>query len=222
MRALFASETRCISNLLQMQWKKQFHSAPEIVSEYITEPSGSSGKPLFNCDFTLEFVERPIPPLAHLVALASVLPRALGAELFLVVEKHTLSPLMLELIGGPAFPIEHYAPYVHVVEATIGRILGNHQQRRREWPFGNVVDAIPIRKAAFARVLVVGKDVTFLYFPHDTRPVMCGQRINLASSDSQHIDCYLDEGRVVCFDGWVRTNVVRGEHTLVALPVVHE
>ena len=61
-----------------------------------------------------------------------------------------------------------------------------------------------MRKAAFARLLVVGSDATFLYFAAKTPRVIRGQRLNLVQQDDREIDCYFDGEEFVCVDGWIR------------------
>ncbi len=222
MRTLFASERRCVLNLFRTEWKRKMSSVPTVVTETVAEPVDRTKKPWFNCDFILDFVDWRTCKSDRSAAVCSVLPNALGAELFLVVEKATLSPTALELNGGAAFPIKHYARYVRIVEEAIHEHMERLDHREGEYLRKIMAEALSIGTSAFARVLVVNGDITFLYFPSDTKPVMRGQPINLVSGDNQYIDCYTDAGQVVCFDGWVRTNVVHGEHTLVASPVVHE
>jgi hypothetical protein len=147
-----------------------------------------------------------------------VLPNALGAELFLVVEKATLSPTALELNGGGAFSIEHYTPYIDAVEAAIQEAIGSVGGQNVGLPQLDPSKVTSVTKAAFARVLVVGSDVTFLYCPSIATPAMRGQRFNLAQADDREIDCYVDGEECVCFDGWIRTDVTTGERVLVSLP----
>src|SRR4029434_4676801 len=166
MRAPFASESRCVFNLFQLKWGDEKCCAPPIISETIAEPPNPRGKPWFNCDFILHFDDWRMNTSERSVAACSVLPSALGAELFLIVERDTLSPTALELNGGGAFSIEHYARYIDVVEAGIQEGIDEQGCRQPDHPWHRASTLIPINKAAFARCLVVGRDVTFLYFPH--------------------------------------------------------
>ena len=77
---------------------------------------------------------------------------------------------------------------------------------------------LPVKRSACARVLVVGGDVCFLYFPSEPVPVMRGLRFDLTESDDRQIACYLDEDEIVCFDGWIRTEITRSDQVLVAQP----
>jgi len=215
-RALFASEQRSVSNLWQMLWGHDVPRAPTVVSEMIAGPSNPRKTPWFNCDFIFNFVDWRTFRAERSASACSVLPNALGAELFLIVEKATLAPTALELNGASAFPIGHYATWIAIVEAAIHRALDEPEKLRGKWPLGQMSKSVRIEAAAFARVLVVEGDVTFLYFPHDTTPLMRGKRICLVSRDDARIDCYVDDDTVICFDGWVRTSVTHTDATLVA------
>ncbi len=218
MRVPFASEKRCISNLFQMKWEDEGRCPPAILSEVIVEPAHLKRRPWFNCDFVLHFVDWRATKSKRSASVCSVLPNALGAELFLVVEKATLTPTALELSGGAAFPITHFASYIQSVEESIERALRQLDHQQTQHPWKQMAKRIPIAKAAFARLLVVGGDVTFLYFPGKITPSMRGQCLNLTRGDECEINCYLDDDDVVCFDGWIRAEVAEGERVLVSLP----
>jgi len=147
-----------------------------------------------------------------------VLPNALGAELFLIVDKATLAPTALELNGGCAYSIKYYATLVGLVEESLREAVKLRKPRQTGRQWREVFQCIPIRHAAFARILVVGNDVTFLYFSEETTPVMRGRRVDLAQQDDREICFYIDGDEIVCFDGWVRVEITRTERTLVALP----
>jgi hypothetical protein len=215
MRPLFTSEKRCVLNLFRAKWGRELLDMPTVVSETIAHAADAARTPWFNCDFILDFVDYRAFRSERSAAVCSVLPNALGAELFLIVEKATLVPTALELNGGGAFPIGHFAEYIHVVEATVHKALTSLRTDvpQIRWP-----EAISIRKAASARVLVVGSDITFLYFTEDTTPAMRGQRVNLVERDDKEIRCYTDGDKVVCFDGWITTEVRVSERVLVSLP----
>jgi hypothetical protein len=218
MRNLFASERRCISNMSRMKWGHVVEPEPSVLREYYSEPVGRRGGRRFNCDFALEFVDRFEMWPESMATAASILPNALGAEVFLIVEKATLSPMALELVGGDAFSIKHYASLIDVVEAAIQQAMKLREVRRTGPPWRELVEFVSIEEAAFARLLVVGSDITFLYSPSVTTPVMRGQRFNFAQADDREIDCYLDGKECVCFDGWIRTESTTSERVLVSLP----
>jgi hypothetical protein len=218
MRALFASERRCVSNLFQMKWNGQIRSAPFVLTETTAEPTNPNKKPWFNGDFILDFIDWRALKSERSASACSVLPNALGAELFLVVEKDTLLPTALELNGGGAFSIKYYAKYIDYVEAAVCDTLSGLCNQVSGLTLKRLSQVTPITKAAFARVLVVGSDITFLYSPTDTIPVMRGQRFSLTQADDREIDCYADGEDIVCFDGWIRANVNQSERVLVAVP----
>jgi len=218
MRAPFSSERRCISNLIEMEWRSPLRFAPTIVSEYIAPPIDPGKRPWFNCDFTLDFIDPRTASSEHVATMSPVLPNTLGAEVFLVVQKELLAPMRLELIGGGAFSIKYYTSYLDNVEAAIREAVELRERRETRVPWHEMVEAASMRRAAFARLLVVGTDATFLYFPGETAPLTRGQRFSLVQRDDRDIDCYVDGDKVVCFDGWIRAEVTPTERTLVALP----
>jgi hypothetical protein len=218
MRTLFVSERRCVSSLFRMKWNYQIHSAPLVLTETIAEPPNPRRRPWFNCDFILDFVDYRTFTSERSAAACSVLPNALGAELFLVVEKATLLPTALELNGGRAFSMKHYASYIDVVEAAIEGAMVSARGRNVGLPWNGLSQVVSIERAAFARVLVVGSDVTFLYCPNETTPVVRGQRFSLVQADDREIDCYAEGKDIICFDGWIRTEVASSERVLVSVP----
>jgi hypothetical protein len=217
MRPLFTSEKQCVSNLFESKWKGDVAPAPAVLSESIAEPAGQAERPWFNCDFILHFVDWGTVKSKRSAAVCSVLPNTIGAELFLIVEKATLSPTALELNGGSAFSIRYYGSYIDVAEAALRAAVERRGCRETALLRNELTGSIPIRMAAFARILVVGNDVTFLYFPSETRPVMRGKRVSLVRRDACEIDFYADGDEIVCFDGWVRVDVSATERVLVAL-----
>jgi len=188
-----------------MKWGGDVCRAPAILSESIAEPTNPRRKPWFNCDFILDFVDWRSLTSERSGAACSVLPNALGAELFLIVEKASLSPTALELNGGGAFGIAHYASYIGVVEAAIQEAIASRGGQGAGLPQIEWSHVTSVARAAFARVLVVGSDITFLFCPRVTRPVMRGECLGLAQANDREIDCYLDGQECVCFDGWIRT-----------------
>jgi hypothetical protein len=218
MRALFASERRCILNLFQMKWGGEVSRAPVVLGETIAEPIRPKRKPWFNCDFILDFVDWRTARSERSAAACSVLPNALGAELFLIVDKATLSPTALELNGGGAFPIARYANYIGIVEAAIQEAIASPDGRETDLPQIKSSIITSVAAAAFARVLVVGDDITFLLCPEETKPVMRGQRFGLAQADDREVHCYVDGDECVCLDGWIKTEVTASERVLVSLP----
>lgn len=218
MRNLFVSEKRCISNLFEMKWKGHFHSPPSVLSETIATPPKPRIKPWFNCDFILDFIDWRAHTSERSASVCSVLPNALGAELFLIVDKSTLLPTALELNGGGAFSMKYYASYIDIVEAAIQDALAGLESQNVSLLTRVSSHITRFRKAAFARLLVVGSDVTFLYCPTLTKLVMRGQRYNLVQVDDVEIDCYVNGADIACFDGWIRWEVARSEQLLVSLP----
>jgi hypothetical protein len=197
MRDLFASEKRCISNLLQMKWNVSADVMPNVVSE--TYDIDRPKRHRFNCDFIISFINWGENASERAAAACSVLPNALGAELFLVVEKSTLLPTALELNGGEAYSISHYNEYVKCVETLVSEAIC-----KQSWYEGLSRHYVRFRDAAFSRLLVVGDDITFLCFPTESQPVIRGKRFSLVERDDREVYCYIDGDVLVAFDGWLR------------------
>lgn len=217
MRNLFLSEKRCVANLMQGKWGVGLRSEPIVVKERFSEPVRKEKGPKFNCDFVLDFVEDFLEVRERDGTMNTALPNTLGADVYLFVERPSLHPLHLELMFGEAFSIKFYSQYIARTEAAIREAVLS-QRLAAKLSQSALLQRLPVKKAACARVLVVGGDVCFLYFPSEAVPVMRGLRFDLAESDDRHIACYLDDEEIVCFDGWIKTDVTRSERVLVAQP----
>lgn len=216
MRQLFQSERRCVASLFQAKWKSELLSFPAVVTETVAEPTNPRVRHRFNCDFILDFVDWQSASCERAASAWSILPNALGAELFLIVDKATLRPTALELNGGGAFPMAHFAKYLDGVEVAVREALRHCDEGK---PISReVLQCTSVRRAAFARILVVGNEITFLYFPNETMPAMRGKCVSLASAEDRLVECYYDLGQIVCFDGWVKTEIIATDQVLVAVP----
>ncbi len=203
MRAIFASERCCISNMIGMKWKRPLTVEPTVLCEVNASPENHNANRQFNCDFSLDFVDRRAADYPHAATAVSVLPNTIGVELFLVVRKDTLAPMLLELIGGGALSIHHFERYLDKIDIGIRQALPSLEHFRGAGPMHESINT-SIRSAAYVRLLVVGSDVTFLFFPKETTPTMRGKSLTLVQGDDRQIDCYIDGDGIVCFDGWMR------------------
>jgi hypothetical protein len=218
MRSLFVSENRCIENLFRLKWQDEAYCPPTVLSETISRPQNANKKSSFNCDFILDFVDWRASGTEREAAACSILPNALGAELFLIVEKSTLMLTALELNGGYAFSIKDFANYIEHVEQTIQAAIGLVNVDKPRSVERMLAQSLPLHSSSFARVLVVGRDVTFLFSPTETIPVMRGHRLPLVQSDDQEIHVYVDGGQILCIDGWVRASITSTTEVLVSMP----
>ncbi len=215
MRTLFLSEKRCISNLMEEKWGVRMQSEPQVLKEYLAESSKSTKRPNFNRDFSLDFVEDFTEWRDREGTMNTALPNTFGTDLYLFVETHTLNPLHFELMFGEAFSIRYYAPYIDHIEAAVREaVLGREGMDKCSQQA--LLRRMPLKKSACARVLVVGGDICFLYFSTEVVPVMRGTRLDMVQSDDRHIACHLDCEKLVCFDGWIRTEIAASERVLVA------
>lgn len=191
---------------------------PVVISEAIGKPSKPRRKPWFNCDFLMYFEAQALIGRAPRAAsVFSILPNALGAELVLVVEAATLVPAALELLGGEAFSIRHYLPYIDRIEAELRKELEAASNLKADL-VSALLKSIPIKKAAFVRLLMAGDDMTFLYFPAGCGLAIRGRRATLVKTADRQVDYYVDGHEIVCIDGWVKMPTEQTELVLVSMP----
>jgi hypothetical protein len=126
----------------------------------------------------------------------------MGAEVFLTVDRASGRPLRAELVGGNSFPAEYFRSEIERIEE------GALELGLR----------INIEQSAYARILVVGGDICFLVFPSDAEPQMRGIRAVLTDREDGSIVSFVDQGVLVCVDGWMKTDVEDSEWFLVAEP----
>lgn len=216
MRALFLSESRCISNLIKEKWGAAMESEPKVLKEYSAASSEDGRRPSFNRDFTIDFVD-DFTEFEREGTMNTALPNTLGADLYLFVETPTLKPLHFELMFGDAFPIEYYTPYIERVESAVRDAVTRWQM------VGGVASPmllhqVRVAEAVCARFLVVGGDICFLYFPTEASPVMRGERFDLAMRDDRFIACHVTGDEILCFDGWIGSVIPDSDRMLVAEP----
>jgi hypothetical protein len=200
----------------QAKWGVAVEPRP-IVREFCPEVPRRWVGQVFNQDFAIEFFDRLLAWPESAATAASILPNTLGAELFLTVEKGTLSPMVLELIGGDALRPKHFSGLIEDVDTAVRDAVRLNEHREHAAPGSRLIDCASMCNAAFVRLLVVGTDITFLYFPRTSVPAARGQCLNLVRRDNREIDCYVDGEECVCFDGWIRTELTTSERVLVSL-----
>ncbi|MFC1597752.1 hypothetical protein ACFL5Q_07435 [Planctomycetota bacterium] len=226
MRRLFKSEQKAVSNLMRDQWQTPLDSEPKVCAEHYSNV-GSASKHSFNADFLLKFADRHVTEFEYVCGMSSILPNTLGAEVFLTVEKTIYRPLMLELIGGEAFPIGYFGRYIRDVEAMLHHLaVSAGRQTLTQSDSSDSIEAgvrldgslrkLSFKQAAYSRILVVGSDICFLVCPDATSPVMRGVRHTLVCSPRCEIDCFLSGSEISCLDGWVSAEVPTSEYKLVA------
>lgn len=215
MRILFLSERRSILSLMRKAWDCDLDTEVSVIAETVNGEDGDVGESRFNCDFMMDFVHHSADWSKSQITMSPILPNTLGAELFLAVDKATLRPMRLELMGGAAFPAKHFANYISSVETAIREAMSSLETANGNCP--GVAARVPaIRKSAFARIMVIHGDICFLYCPKEDRPIMRGRRLNIARGHDREIDIYTDGDETIGFDGWLSTEAVPSEWNLVA------
>lgn len=228
MRILFASEQRCTRNL----FAKYFDSGtdfdePLVVAEHYCAPRVVARGPRFNIDFMLEFVPWAEMP-QHIKSIGStILPNSIGSDLFLTFEQPSKRVILLHLMAGEAFPIKHYRRYIESIESVLRRVTSYESEAGIASPdLGRLTSSVRgadlakycrIRKSAYCRLMVVEGDACFLFFPSLTSPEMRGERLTLLNSGQGRVDCYAEAGHVICFDGWIPSQVINSERKLEAI-----
>jgi hypothetical protein len=192
-----------------------------VISESYAEPRVQTKGPRFNTDFTLEFVdsEQCICDNQHRCIGSPVMPNTVGADLFLIVNKFSFEPLLLDLVGGEAFPISYFAAYIDAVESALTQTLqsAGFEVIPARKSVDAAIECARLRRSEYCRLMVVGGDACFLFFPASHTPDVRGNCYTLCDSDGVRIDCYVDGSDIVCFDGWVRVEVRESEQKLEAV-----
>lgn len=227
MREVFSSEAKCIQNVLASWSPAHNPGLPTLVfEEFYSEPRARHRGPRFNTDFTLYFVPSTERPAERECFSSRILPNTIGADLFLVVDRESFRPLVLDLIAGEAFAMKYYHEYVARIEAALSLVVadGSRDVRaaarsvlQRTGGKECFLSAACLKSSAYCRILVVGGDACFLFFPTIKEPEMRGTRYTLLHSDGCRVDCYVDGSEIVCFDGWVQVKVVESEWKLEAI-----
>jgi hypothetical protein len=204
---------------MQEKWGTAIHSFPQVYREYLEPSSAVAREPDFNSDFVIDFVDdfTVLPDWEG--TMQTALPNTFGTDLYLFVQTSSLMPLRFEMMFGKAFSIGDFAEYIERVESTVIDAVTSLSTVDKVFK-QELLQQASIAKSRCARVLVVGGDICFLYFPCEDMPVRRGGQFDLATDNDRRIACYLTGDDVVCFDGWIRTDVVVGDQTLVVQPVV--
>lgn len=202
MRDLFLSEQRYLRNTILRNLGRDLRQIGPVLSEYYAPPRRGPQHPHFNTDFVLRFVEQGSMP-EHRSFCSRVMPNTMGAEVFVTVDAKTGQPLMTELDSGEAFSLKDFNPYIETIEFELTHL--------------NL--PLQFKATSYCRVFVIENDICFLAFPDDDVPVQRGNRNVLRDDAESSIISYATEGKLVCVDGWIKTDVAESEWHLVAEPV---
>lgn len=228
MRKLFASEQRCVSNLLSTELHIDLDiGLVTVVEECYAQPRCRHRGPRFNVDFMLQFVSQTHMPTERRAVGSPVLPNTIGADIFLLVDKASYRPVLLHLDAGEAFPIKHFTTHLMKIEDCLHRTILGSTENSTAVDLGGVekncisADRLlrdaRVHKSKYCRLLIVGSDACFLFFPTLATPEMRGTCHTLLDSEAGRVDCYIDGSEVVCFDGWLPVKVAESEWKLEAI-----
>lgn len=157
MRPILKSECRMVANMVREIWACELRRPDTVYREWYTPSGGISQPRQFNASFSIEFVEEVVGKQPIEVGMSTILPDAVGAEVFLTVDKQTHSPMMLEMLGGEAFEIKYFEEYVGIVESVLYDTVraapsSAWQQALCHLKRGTGLDdTITLREAAFSR-----------------------------------------------------------------------
>ena len=198
MRDLFVSEARFIHNMLLRDGVESVQIPDQVLMEYHAPPR-AAGASAFNADFILQFIATD--DLQDFRSFSCpVRPNTMGAELS--VDRQTNTPLCAELVAGEAFGREYFIDEIERLE-------------RELLPSGINVSS---EQSKYARVLVLKDELCFLIFPHDIEPTMRGERVTLVDTTESLIVGQMADDKLVCLDGWIKTEVEDSDWFLVAEP----
>lgn len=200
MRDLFLSEARFIENMILREGIGSVRTPDRVAIEYYAPPRTSKAIS-FNSDFFLQFVE--MEDLKDFRSVCCpVRPNTMGAEVFLTLDKMTGAPLRAELIAGEAFEAEYFSSEIERIEREVSR----------------TGISVNIAQSKYARVFIVENEICFLVFPDEPEPTMRGKRVALTEGIESSIMSYVARDKLVCVDGWIKTEVAASEWFLVAEP----
>jgi len=199
MRELFVSELRYIQNILMQNLAVALDPVPSVVSEYHAPPTPRRKGPTFNRDFVLRFATHKELP-KHQSYCSRILPNASGSEVFITVDAHTRQPFMTELVSGEAFGPKYYKQFIQQLEAEVERLQCK----------------LLIEECNECRLFVINYEICFLLSVVGLCSAVEGEKTVLRNDNDARIVSYSDNGKLVCVDGWLKTQHGRSDWTLMA------
>lgn len=197
----FVSEQKAIENSLHLHGLNCDVERLDIACEVIAPPRTKSHS-RFNNDFSL-FLKPPDEWRNIKCFGEKVLPNSSGVDLFVTVDEETSYPLLVELLGGEAFPIKWFREHIDRVECVLEALSR----------------PVTLRRACYCRVLVIGGVICFLAFPFHDSPVRGIRASLICENDDARITCAVKGAEVLYVDGWIKTKVDANERKLEAVSV---
>ena len=212
MRTLFISEQRAINNVFPGPSPS---GGDYVIDEWLLQSSANEKS--FNGDFVLRC--QPELPARFKSIAKPILPNTVGAELFITRDVESNCLYQAELMGGPAFPYRYYAPFVKLMERRV--LCGKERLARHIHADASQAEHLlsklsRVRGSLFARIMLVGDDLTFLLFATNPRPLPGCSSIQIAESLEGETNVLKQGAAFVGLDGWMKCPVAPSEWQLVA------
>jgi hypothetical protein len=193
-RALFLSERRHIRHMMKINHGVDWTGNPPVLYEEHCEPRRPVRWRAFNSDYLLCFTPNGDLPADFRSCCARVLPRTMGAEVFLMIDTATKEPIRVELLSGEAFQLKDFRPHADRLEAALVEV------------------GVPLqlKRCKHCRMFVIEDEICFLVYPHG-RTEGVGSPTVLRRDNDAEIRSYSTAGQLQCVDGWLRTEVEPNE-----------
>jgi hypothetical protein len=142
-RLILSSELAIMREAYDDSMVAQLHDTYVLNEEY-GPPRRRGASPMFNTDFCLIF-ELSLPPSGkRIVTAVPVKPNTIGADCF-VTKGIDGNPVMMEMIGGEAIPINSFSNVIERVDEVVVDVL-----------------KVSCRKAKFLRLFELTSGISFL------------------------------------------------------------
>jgi len=193
MRRLFRSEQRVLEEVIRNERGIALDlSALQVVEELQDVTKGSRS---FNSGFWLKFGAVGEASGERTCIGQPILPRTLGLELFLMVDKVLGFPQSLELLTGSGIESRYFIkPWGHLKDRLATMLPSNIQ---------NALPKKPLVEFPYVRVFWIYDDVSFLIFSGEYSTVLRSSPLLYHDVGNNH-DISIHAGaNQYCIDGWI-------------------
>jgi len=196
MRSLFLSEERILDQMI----RNETGSVPDLRGVLVVREthSKSRGNPAFNCGFFLEFGRRIANANETRCITRSILPQAIGLEMFLVIDKNSHLPISLELLTGEGLRMRDFRdPHLYLDE-FLNRLSGSTDA------LGGLAIPRSIAEFGYTRLVWMYEEIAFLLFSecYSASGDVDAQCLHNKADD--HAISVVTRGKQCCVDGWVK------------------
>jgi hypothetical protein len=187
-RKLFLSERRHLRHMMKINHDVDWTGNPPVLYEEHSEPRRPVRGRAFNSDYMLCFTPNGDLPPEFRSCCARVLPRTMGAEIFLTIDVATKEPIQVHLLSGEAFQLKDFRPHADRLEAALEE-LGISLQ---------------LKRCQHTRMFVLEGEICFLIDPGSRTEELGSPQVLRSDADAE-IRAYFDGDNLICLDGWLRT-----------------